>query len=152
MRIDQDISVPAAPEQAWAVLIDIPRVATCVPGVESVEALDGDRFRGLMKVRVGPIGLSLEGTVTVVQLDHDTRTAKMHADATDRRAAGAVRADITMSVQADAANAEHARLVISTDAQVLGKIGEFGQPIIRRKADQVLTEFGRNLTKLVVGS
>lgn len=152
MRIDQDISIPAPVERAWAVLIDIPSVATCVPGVESVVAIDDDQFRGLMKVRVGPIGLSLEGTVTVVELDHDGRTAKMHAEATDRRAAGAVRADITMSVQPDPANPDHARLVINTDAQVLGRIGEFGQPIIRRKADQVLTEFGRNLTKLVTSS
>jgi carbon monoxide dehydrogenase subunit G len=152
MRIDQNLSVPASVDEAWAILIDIPRVAGCVPGVEGVEPIDNDRYRGLMKVRVGPIGLALEGEVTVVQLDPASRTAKMHAEATDRRAAGAVRADVTMTVEPEPAKADSARLIITTDAQVLGKIGEFGQPIIRRKADQVLAEFGQNLAQLVAKS
>jgi carbon monoxide dehydrogenase subunit G len=71
----------------------------------------------------------------------------MRADAADKRVGGAVKA--TMDMQVDEASADTSNLTIVTDAQVMGRIGEFGQPIIRKKADQIMQEFAKNLSKEV---
>ena len=73
----------------------------------------------------------------------------MRADAADKRVGGAVKA--VMDMQVDEASADTSNLTIVTDAQVMGRIGEFGQPIIRKKADQIMQEFAKNLSKEVSG-
>src|SRR5215212_4405573 len=123
--------------------MDVPRVARCVPGVESVEALGDDKFRGTLKVSVGPIKLALMGDIAITESDANGGRAAMRADAADKRVGGAVKATMEMLVKE--ATPETSDLTITTDAQVMGKIGEFGQPIIRKKADQIMQEFAKNL-------
>ena len=71
--------------------MDIPRVATCLPGVEGVEQVDGDTYQGTLKVRVGPISLSLQGKIILEEKNHDDWRAELRAEAEDRRVAGAMR-------------------------------------------------------------
>jgi uncharacterized protein len=126
----------------WQLLMDVPRVARCVPGVEGVEAVDERAYKGRMGVRVGPIRLSLDGTMAIEEQDPAAWRARLRADAHDRRLGGGIRARMTLTLTP----ADHGtRLVIDTDLAVLGKIGEFGQPVIRKKADALLEEFTRNL-------
>jgi len=127
--------------------MDVPRVARCVPGVESVEALGDDKFRGTLKVSVGPIKLALMGDIAITESDANGGRAAMRADAADKRVGGAVKATMEMLVKE--ATPETSDLTITTDAQVMGKIGEFGQPIIRKKADQIMQEFAKNLGREV---
>jgi len=142
MIFSQECVIPVERERLWAFLIDVPRVARCVPGVESVEAVDERSYKGRLGVRIGPIRLSLEGTVAVEEEDPATWRARLRADANDRRLGGGIRARLSLSLLP----ADHGtRLSIETDLAVLGKIGEFGQPVIRKKADALLEEFARNL-------
>jgi carbon monoxide dehydrogenase subunit G len=119
-----------------------------VPGVETVEAVDGasasssGAYKGGLKVQVGPIRLSLEGTITVEEADRSAWRARMRAEANDRRLGGGIRARLHLTLAPVEAGT---RLQIDTDLAVLGKIGEFGQPVIRKKADALLEEFARNL-------
>jgi carbon monoxide dehydrogenase subunit G len=146
MKFEHSARIPAPKEQVWAVLMDVPRVATCVPGVESVEAVGDDVYRGTLKVRVGPIGLALAGDVSITEKDEEAGTASMRADAADRKVGGMVKA--TMQMHLSPVPGESATdLRIVTDAQVGGRIGEFGQPIIRKKADQIMQEFAANVSK-----
>ena len=131
-----------ARERLWDFLMDVPTVGRCVPGVERIEAVDGSAYRGGLKIQVGPIRLSLEGTITVEETDREAGRARLRAEANDRRLGGGIRARLSLSL----APAEvGTRVRIDTDLAVLGRIGEFGQPVIRKKADTLLEEFARNL-------
>ncbi len=141
MTFTQECVVPAEPARLWDLLMDVPRVGRCVPGVESVEAADGG-YRGGFRVQLGPVRLALAGTITIEEHDTEAWRARMRAGASDRRLGGGIRARMTLTLApADPGT----RLRIGTDLTVLGRIGEFGQPIIRKKADALLEEFARNL-------
>jgi carbon monoxide dehydrogenase subunit G len=129
-------------ERLWDFLMELPRVARCVPGVESIEVVDASATRGSLKIQVGPIRLVLQGTMTVEEQDRGTWRARMRAEANDRRLGGGIRARMSLML---APGEGGTRLQIDTDLAVLGKIGEFGQPVIKKKADTILAEFARNL-------
>jgi carbon monoxide dehydrogenase subunit G len=137
----QECVIPVERERLWDFLMDVPKVGRCVPGVESIEAVDG-AYRGGFKVHVGPIRLALQGAVTIEEADRAAWRARMRAEANDRRLGGGIRARLSLTLSpADAGT----RVRIDTDLAVLGKIGEFGQPVIKKKADALLEEFARNL-------
>ena len=142
MTFTQECVIPVERERLWDFLMELPRVARCVPGVETIEAVDGSAYKGGLKVQVGPIRLSLQGTITVEEADGKAWRARMRAEANDRRLGGGIRARLSLTLSpADAGT----RVRIDTDLAILGKIGEFGQPVIKKKADALLEEFVRNV-------
>ncbi len=138
-----------AREPLWEFLMDVPKVAQCLPGVESVSKIDDTTYQGLLKVRVGPIALNLAGKIILEEQDKQNWRASLRAEANDRRAAGAVKGKTTMTLKE--LSGDQTELVVDTDVNILGKIGEFGQPIIRKKADQMLKEFVENIKKQLTG-
>jgi carbon monoxide dehydrogenase subunit G len=139
----QECVIPVERERLWDLLMDVPRVGRCVPGVESIEAVDAGAYKGALKVQVGPIRLALQGAITVEDADRTAWRARMRADASDRRLGGGIRARLHLTLSPAEAGT---RVQIDTDLAILGKIGEFGQPVIRKKADALLEEFARNLS------
>ena len=148
MKFQHSAKIAASIEEVWEWLMDVPRVAQCVPGVETVEPIGDDRYRGTIRVSVGPIRLALHGDVWITERDVQGRRAEMRAEAADRQAGGSVKATLTVSLTASEGATD---MLMETDAQVLGRIGEFGQPVIRKKADQVVTQFAANLQKAIGG-
>ena len=144
MKLEQSVEIPAPVEEVWAFLMDVPAVATCVPGVETLEQRGDDLYGGVLRVAIGPIVVHLEGQLEVTERDAIQRRAQMRADATDHRVRGGVTA--TMSMTLTPTDGGATAMGVETDAVVLGRLGEFGQPIIRRKADQIMAEFARRLT------
>ena len=142
MTFTQECVVPVARERLWDFLMDVPAVSRCVPGVRDVALADDNAYRGAIDVKVGPIRLGLEGTITIEEQNRAEWRARMRADANDRRLGGGIRARMLLALEPDDAGT---RLRIDTDLAVLGKIGEFGQPVIRAKADALLAEFAGNL-------
>jgi len=136
VKLEHRVTVDAPRAAVWAVLMDLPVAARCVPGTRDV-APDGDGVRGILDVRVGPVKLALAGTVAVESRDEATGTARLRADAEDRRLGGAVRAFVDLAVSGDKPTDLH----ISSDVAILGRIGELGQPPIARPADKVLAGF-----------
>ena len=111
--------------------------------------MDGNAYQGKLKVQVGPIRLSLQGRITVEEQDRSSWRARMRAEANDRRVGGGIRARMTLTLTPAESGT---RLHIETDLAILGKIGEFGQPVIKKKADALLEEFAKNLqTTLAAG-
>jgi carbon monoxide dehydrogenase subunit G len=149
MKFNQKAVVAVAREPLWKFLMDIPKVAQSLPGVEKIEQLDPDTYQGTLKVRVGPISLNLQGKITVEERDQDNWRATLRADANDRVAAGAIRGKTSMTLVE--LNAHETELSVESDVNILGKIGEFGQPIIRKKADKMLQDFVKNI-KTQLGS
>jgi carbon monoxide dehydrogenase subunit G len=150
MKFSQRVAIPAAREPLWNFLMDIPRVARSLPGVESVKQIDDSTYEGTLKVKVGPISLSLQGKIILEERDRENWRAAMRADASDRLAAGAVKARTAMQLKE--LGPKETELVVETDVNILGKIGEFGQPIIRKKADVMLQDFVENIKKQLASS
>ncbi len=142
MRLTQRCTLAVERERLWDFLMDVPRMSCCIPGVAKVEPAEDNRYRGAVKVQVGPIRLTLAGTITIEEQERHAWRASMRADATDQGAGGGVRARMTMTLVPAADGTE---LVVDTDLAVLGKLGEFGQPIMRKKADGLMQEFAANL-------
>jgi uncharacterized protein len=138
----QECAIPIERERLWDFLMEVPKVARCVPGIESIEAVDASAYKGSLRVQVGPIRLSLQGTMTVEEQDRASWRARMRAEASDRRVGGGIRARMSLTL---APGEGGTRLRIETDLAILGRIGEFGQPVIKKKADALLEEFAHNL-------
>ncbi len=147
MTFTQECLIPVARERLWDYLMDVPAVSRCVPGVGDVEAVGDKAYRGSLEVKVGPVRLTLQGTITIEEQDRAGWRARMRAEANDRRLGGGIRAQMHLTLLPDDAGT---RVRIDTELAVLGKIGEFGQPIIRSKADRLLEEFARNLGSALV--
>ncbi|MFN8532133.1 MAG: SRPBCC family protein [Dehalococcoidia bacterium] len=145
MKFEYAVQVPATPDVARRFILDVPAVAACLPGVERVEPDGEGRYRGAMKVKVGPISLTLAGLVAEERRDEAAGVSSWRAEAADRRVGGSVRATLDLEVVPHGETASEIR--IRSDAQLLGKLGEFGQPLIRKKADQIFAEFGESLRK-----
>ena len=144
MKLEHRVTVDAPNATVWAVLMDLPVAARCVPGTRDI-ALDGDGVRGTLDVRVGPVKLALAGTVSIESHDEAAGTARLRADAADQRIGGAVRAFVDLAVTGDAPT----ELRVSSDVAILGRIGELGQPLIARQADKVLAGFAECLRRRV---
>lgn len=145
MKFTQSAQIPVAREPLWNFLMDVPKVAKSLPGVESVSQIDDTTYEGALKVRVGPIALNLKGKIVMEEKDKQNWRALLRAEAKDRMAAGAVNGKSSMVLKE--ISADQTELLVETDVNILGKIGEFGQPIIRKKADAMLKEFVENIKK-----
>ncbi len=147
MILDQQVTIPAPVDRVWDFIMDIPAVSRCVPGVESFDAVDADTFQGAMKVRVGPIGVRLQGRVVVVERDREQLRSVFDVTAAEKRIASTVNAKTTLTLVPSGDDATD--LTIHTEASILGKLGEFGQAVMRRKADQVVGDFAKNMSKAI---
>jgi len=150
MKFNQRAVIPVGRELLWDFLMDVPKVAQSLPGVESVSQLDETTYQGTLKVRVGPISLNLQGKIILEERDRDRWRAALRAEANDRRAAGAVKGKTIMELKE--ISPKETELLVETDVNILGKIGEFGQPIIRKKADQMLQQFIENIKRQLTQS
>ena len=148
MLLEHRITIPVAVDQVWAFMMDIPAVSRCVPGVGEVARIDDQTYSGIMSVRVGPIAVKLDGRVILAERDEAGRRARMDLQAADKRVNGAVNARMRMQLAA-AEDGSKTDVAIHTDATVMGKLGEFGQSVIRKKADQIVQEFANNLSAAV---
>ncbi|MCC7106454.1 MAG: SRPBCC family protein [Chloroflexi bacterium] len=147
MIIEQRVVVGAALERLWDFVTDVPAVSTCVPGAEGVTQTAEDTYHGALRVKVGPIALRLEGDLVLAQRDQETRLARIDVQAADKRVGGAVRGKMQLRLEPRGDN--QTELAVHADVAILGKLGEFGQGVIRKKADQTIAEFARNLSAAV---
>jgi carbon monoxide dehydrogenase subunit G len=145
MKFEQTIDLPgASPDRVWAFVMDVPSMAKCIPGCDGVEDLGDNKYKAVVKIKVGPIGLALASQISIVEKDEVNKTASLLVEAADKRVGGAVKATMSMKLTPEG---EGTKLEVSTDANVMGRIGDFGQPVIRKKADQTLQEVAANLRK-----
>src|SRR5262249_58127850 len=106
MTFTQECVIPVERERLWDFMMEVPRVARCVPGVEAVEAMDTGAYRGSLKVQVGPIRLALEGVIPVQERDRDAWRARMRAEGNERRLGGGVHALMGLQLVPDHARTE----------------------------------------------
>ena len=149
MNFQHSATIPVSREVLWNLLMDVPRVSQCLPGVQDVNRLEENVYEGTMRIRVGPIALNLHGRIQIDEQDAESSRAIMSAQADDKKIRGGIRSKMTMALSS--VSAQETEFKVETDVTILGKIGEFGQPIIRKKADTMMKEFTENIRRQLVG-
>ena len=147
MRLENSCLVPAGRSTLWNLLMDIPRAAACVPGLQEITPDGENRYRATLQSRVGPMRFSFSGTVSVLERDESKGEARFLVEASDRKVGGAIKADMTMRLIDQAPG--QTELSIVTDTAFMGKLGELGQPLMHRKTRSTMEEFARNLAELL---
>jgi uncharacterized protein len=143
MNFVQRCTIAVARPQLWEFLMDVPRMAACVPGFEEVVSAGNDTFSGRMRVKLGPIVVNLEGTVAFRERDAAEFRAVVKTDARDCKIGGGVDATATMRLLESGPAASE--LVVEAQARFMGKLGEFGEPVIRKQTDATIAAFARNV-------
>ena len=147
MKLENRCLVPADLDTTWELITDIPRAAACVPGVKDAFLEGENLYRASLQARVGPMGFTMSGTILVLEQDREKAEARFQVNASDRRLGGSIRADMTLRLAAQPQG--YTELLVITDTTFMGKLGEMGQPLIRRKASSTLEQFVKNLAKLL---
>jgi uncharacterized protein len=139
------IRVPS--RKLWDFLTDIPSVARCLPGVEEVTSAENGKYVGTIALKMGVVKLRLKGNITVEVMDAERYVAAMGVSAADERISGLIQGKLSMNLQE--LGPTETKLIADTDVNLFGKIGEFGQPLIKKKADQMMNEFAANVAQTV---
>jgi carbon monoxide dehydrogenase subunit G len=139
MRIEQRLSVPARVDRVWEFLLDVPTMTQCIPGAESVQELDPEHFALRMRTKVGPIAAAFECQIAIINLDRSSYSGAFEISGRDTRLGAGLRAVTTFNLSDDG-NETSVRL--NTDADISGKIAQYGHGIIRQRADATLQAFG----------
>lgn len=137
MRLDHEFTVPVSAAQAWPVLLDIDRIAPCMPGA-TITKVDGDDFEGTVKVKVGPITVTYGGTASFLEKDESTRTAVIEARGRETRGSGTATARVTAQLFDEG---ETSRVAVSTDLAITGKPAQFGRGVMNDVGAKLLGRF-----------
>jgi carbon monoxide dehydrogenase subunit G len=139
MKLENEFTVPASVDEAWAVLLDVPRVAPCLPGaaIEEGEGEDGS-YNGTMTIKIGPITARYKGTVSIQEADVAHHTVSMRAQAKDARGQGTAAATITSSMEE---TADGTKIHVTTDMRVTGPAAQFGRGVMQDVSAKLMGRF-----------
>lgn len=148
MQLVNEFSVDAPLDIAWAALTDVPRVVECIPGA-TLESHDGDDYRANVAIKVGPVGLTLAGTATVIRRDDSTHEMAVRGQASDRKGNGSAEATVTVSACERGTRTE---VTVRTDLELGGRIAQFGSGVISQVSNRIIGQFVRRLNTMIVGA
>ena len=148
MRIENSFDVPAAPEAAWELLMDVPRIIPCMPGAELDEVVGDDAWKATMKVKLGPIGLTFATNVRREEVDEAGHRVKLAADAREVRNRGNAKATIESSLTENGGGGTHVDLV--TELALTGTVAQYGRGMIEDISSQLVVSFAQCLQRQLV--
>ena len=138
-KIEEEFEVRAPVQQVWDYLIDPTRVVVCIPGAELLESRDDRTFVGAVKVKVGPMSMSFKGLMRFTEVDEQGRQVRMVGEG--REAGGAGSAMVTMLSKVTPLDGVGARVVVSADVDLVGKVIQFGRGMIEEVSRQLFRQF-----------
>src|SRR2546421_5694308 len=149
MEFDNSFEVPLPPGEAWPLLMDIQRIAPCMPGAKLTEVVDAKTYKGNIAVRLGPVALTFAGTVVFEALDEASRTARVRAQGTDAKGRGGAHAVSTFRLEP---SADGSRVVVHTDLSLSGAVAQYGRGVgmIQSTAAQLMKQFAVALRAQVI--
>lgn len=142
MRFDNEFTVDAELDAAWPVLLDLPRVARCLPGATIAPDAQADVYRGRMKVKLGPITSDYAGTVRILSVDEDEREVVVEVDGHDAKGQGMASATITNRLRSEGSRT-HVSVV--TDLTMSGAHAQLGRGVMESVANAMLAQFAERL-------
>ena len=147
IELDNSFTVPVPPEQAWDVLLDVERIAPCMPGA-TVTSVEGDEIAGQVKVKLGPLSLSYKGTAKFIEKDPATHTIAIEATGKETRGAGTASATVHASLKPDDAEGQ-TTVSIHTSLNVTGRPAQFGRSLLPEVSGKLIDQFAANLRALI---
>src|SRR3954447_4015287 len=146
MELSNEFTVDAPVDQAWSVLTDLERIAPCMPGAQLTE-VEGDEYRGNIKIKVGPITAQYKGAATFVSRDADAHTAVLKAEGRDTRGQGNASATITATLVPAGAGT---KVTVATDLTITGKVAQMGRGVLADVSAKLLDQFVVSLERDVL--
>jgi carbon monoxide dehydrogenase subunit G len=144
MEFDNSFEVPLPPEQAWAVLMDIPAITPCMPGAQLTDIVDPQTYKGQIAVRIGPVALTFAGTVKFEEVDNSNRSARVRAQGTDAKGRGSAQALATFRLEPSATGS---KVLVHTDLTLSGAVAQYGRGVgmIQATASALMNQFANAL-------
>ena len=142
MELKSDFEVSVGVDRAWEVLTNPELIAPCLPGAR-LDEVEGDEFRGAVKVKVGPISSEYRGKATMVEMNRDELRIVIRAEGRDSRGAGNAAADITALMEA--ASDHSTKVEVTTDLKISGKVAQFGRGVLGDVSAKLMGQFVENL-------
>jgi carbon monoxide dehydrogenase subunit G len=146
MKIEDQFRVDVGVDEAWKVLLDVERIAPCMPGAQ-LQEVEGDEYRGIVKVKVGPITAQYKGAARITEADDATHTVVLAAEGRDTRGQGTASATVTATLTPDG---DGTVVKIDTDLNVTGKVAQFGRGVMADVSSKLLGQFAQNLERDVL--
>jgi carbon monoxide dehydrogenase subunit G len=141
VQLENSFTVPVPLDEAWRVLLDIERIAPCMPGA-ALDSVDGDDFTGRVKVKLGPINLTYQGKASFIEKDETVHKAVIDARGKDQRGNGTAAATITANL---AAEGSVTRVHVLTDLNITGRPAQFGRGVMTDVGNKLLGQFADKL-------
>ena len=144
MEFDNSFEVPLRPAEAWPLLMDIRRIAPCMPGAEVTDVVDDTTYKGRIAVRLGPVALAFAGVVKFEELDSVNYKARVKAQGSDAKGRGATNATAAFRLEPVAGGS---KVLVHTDLSLSGAVAQYGRGvgIIQATAAQIMSQFAANL-------
>jgi carbon monoxide dehydrogenase subunit G len=145
MELEHSFSVPVPAERAWDVLLDVERVAPCMPGA-TLDSVDGDNIAGRIKVKVGPISMTYAGTAKFTERDREARSITLEASGKETRGAGTASASVHSRLTPDG---DQTHVTVHTTLNVTGKPAQFGRGVMTEVGGKLIGIFADNLAAML---
>lgn len=149
MDLNHEFVVNVPVDQAWQILTDLERIAPCLPGAQLTE-VEGDTYRGQVKVKVGPILAQFKGQASFVSRDDAAHKATLKGEGRDTTGKGNASAMITAELTS--VSATSTKCTVHTDLSISGKVAQFGRGALADVSDKLLAQFSENLNQLISAS
>ena len=146
MELHHEFTVPVPAADAWRILTNLEQLAPCLPGAQLTE-VEGEIYRGQVKVKVGPIVAQFKGQASFVTRDDTGYTASLKAEGRDTGGKGNAAATITAKLEPTSATS--AKCTVDTDLNITGKVAQFGRGALADVSDKLLLQFVDNLNALI---
>jgi uncharacterized protein len=139
MRLEHEFTIDAPADAVWAFLMDVPRMAACIPGASGVTEIDPTTYDATVAAKIGPITARFGCRIAVLSLDEAAKRGAVEVSGKDTKLGGGVKAKMEMSLTGDPAGPTTVR--IASEVDILGKIGQYGHGMVAKRADAMLAEF-----------
>jgi carbon monoxide dehydrogenase subunit G len=148
MKINNEFTVGAPIQQAWDTMLNLERIAPCLPGAAIQEEKDEGEYDGTMKVKIGPITANYKGTVKFEEVNEDNHRAVLQATGRDARGQGTASATIVSTLQEEG---DGTKVSVETDMKLTGRAAQFGRGIAQDVATKMLDQFASCLEEEITG-
>ena len=149
MDLNHEFIVNVPVNDAWVILTDLERIAPCLPGAQLTE-VEGDTYRGQVKVKVGPIVAQFKGQASFVTRDDVAHTASLKGEGRDTTGKGTASAIIT--AQLTSVTPTSTKCSVVTNLTISGKVAQFGRGALADVSDKLLAQFSENLNQLITSA
>ena len=146
MEISDSFRVSRSLDETWKVLLDIERIAPSLPGAE-LQEIEGDDYRGVVKIKVGPITAQYKGTAKLAEVDEAARRIVLDASGRDTRGQGNAKAKIVVTMKEEDGGTV---VDVNTDLSITGKVAQFGRGVLADVSSKLMGQFVENLERDVL--